>query len=553
MSDNNEASAQGKTGNFGWNWFPSYTQYRIQQQQQQQLIDQEQKKYDEDVAAAKAAVEAEREKKKKEARNEIEGKGWSQDRKDAAYRKRLEEIDADYDKKSKEAENSVSKGENLRRYETEKRLDKVQEDYENEKKEKSEESSKDGEKDGKKDGEKDGKKDGDKSSKEKESEEEKTSGTPVSTLAAQSIGAYLGKNVYDVKDPMGRDAALKAQSNLHVAEAGEHRAAAQRENHIATRDARREAGKDGLAESASKNEQKVMNKGNASAGAAALEREEFYGDPNTHRNRADQARQKGVENTEKAYDEDQVAIQERNAADVYNYKAKETAASNIETDALSKGDGDKGGGEVTTKKTEEDTTPKTSTETITETQKFEPQKALNYMTYSLDPSSKQNPNNKATNPDYVGDEVYAQGKQYATTKMEGDATWTDAVQAEATKGPITPDEVKAAGKDPNNFPGGSEGEGWMQDLLAKLRPNWYKWWQGMSDRFDEDGNQKNRGDVVDGEVVEPSEMGNTETTSTKTVTKDENGNIVQGGGTGGTGSDYRVKSIVSAIAYDPKS
>jgi len=528
-----------------------YNMGNIFQAFQQQLIAQEKQKYDEEMQEAKDRVEADRKSRKAERRAAIQTDAithnWSDEQYQSRVREEMDKIDADCDKELQKAQKKIKKGENFRRSE----LDKLDKQSESETAEEGagEGTSEDGDKSSE-DGKEGEKKDGEKSSEEDKDKE--STNTAVPTLVASGLGAYWDKNFGGAKDPMGRKEALEQQSKLHNVEAGEHRAAAQRENKIANEDARREAGLDGADASFNKNQQKVANRSFASAGASALERTEEYGDPNIHRNRADQARQKGVENTEKAYDEDQIAIQERNAANVYDYKAKETEASNNVTDTLSKGDGDKGGKTPETTKAskpEEDTKPKTTTETVTETQEFEPQKAFNYMAHGLDPTSQQNPNGKSKNG-YVGDEVYAQGKQYATTKREGDDAWTDAVQAEANKGPITPDEVKEAGENPNDFPGGTpEGEGKMQTIVAKYRPNWYKWWQGASERF-KNGQQINRGDKVGGETADPSKMGNTQTTTTKTVTKDENGNIVQGGG---TGSDYRVKNIVSAIAYDPRS
>lgn len=363
----------------------------------------------------------------------------------------------------------------------------------------------------------------------KQTEQKTTTRTGAVNPAVSGLRAFWDRKFGKTTDPMGRRTGLRAQADLHNVEAGEHRAAAQRENQIANRDPRREAGLDGAAEYHDKNAQKVNNRGNVSAGAAALEREEGYGNPDTHRNRADQARQKGVENTEKAYDEDQVAIQERTSGNVYDYVARDMQSSNDETNALSQGSGDNTTKTETKTETKTPEPEKTDPPTPVKTpEKKEatliPQWALNYITYSQDPMSKQNPNGGGKEP-FVGMDQYDKGKEYATTQYHGDNTWNDKVASEAK--PITPEDIEAYNKkhgtsyNPQNYPG----EGEMQNIVAELRPNWYKWWKGVSGRFDENGHQKNLGDVVDGKVVGRDEIDNKQTTQ---YTTDEVKAVVTG-------------------------
>jgi len=346
-------------------------------------------------------------------------------------------------------------------------------------------------------------------------EQKTTTRTGAVNPVVSGLRSFWDRKFGKTTDPMGRSTGLRAQADLHNVEAGEHRAAAQRENQIANRDPRREAGLDGAAEYHDKNAQKVNNRGNVSAGAAALEREEGYGNPDTHRNRADQARQKGVENTEKAYDEDQVAIQERTSGDVYDYVARDMQSSNDETNALSQGSGDnttKTETKTETKTPEPEKTdpPKPTVYPEEKTATLIPQWALNYITYSKDPMSKQNPDGKGKDP-FIGMNQYNKGKEYATTQYHGDNTWNDKVASEAQ--PISPEDIEAYNKkhgtsyNPQNYPG----EGEMQNIVAELRPNWYKWWKGVSGRFDDNGHQKNLGDVVDGKVVGRDEIDNKQT------------------------------------------
>ena len=358
----------------------------------------------------------------------------------------------------------------------------------------------------------------------KQTEQKTTTRTGAVNPAVSGLRAFWDRKFGKTTDPMGRSTGLRAQADLHNVEAGEHRAAAQRENQIANRDPRREAGLDGAAEYHDKNAQKVNNRGNVSAGAAALEREEGYGNPDTHRNRADQARQKGVENTEKAYDEDQVAIQERTSGNVYDYVARDMQSSNDETNALSQGSGDNTTKTETKTETKTPEPEKTDPPTPVKTpEKKEatliPQWALNYITYSQDPMSKQNPNGGGKEP-FVGMDQYDKGKEYATTQYHGDNTWNDKVASEAK--PITPEDIEAYNKkhgtsyNPQNYPG----EGEMQNIVAELRPNWYKWWKGVSGRFDKNGHQKNLGDVVDGKVVGRDEIDNKQSTTFTDEVKD---------------------------------
>ena len=229
---------------------------------------------------------------------------------------------------------------------------------------------------------------------------------------AELVGSGIGEGVFSSiakwskeksgmgkqGDPMGRDAHLNRQAEMHDNEAAEHRMDQQRWSQIANQDPRREAGKDALAKAAVQNEQKVHNMGNASAGAAALERGEAEADPNALRNRGDQARMKATENMEKANDENQVAEEERSASDVYGYTARDMETSNAQAKAIT--DGGAADGETETE-TEEKEKPKKVEEKGEDTPQVSPQSwqaYISYICYGADPTSKNCEQSKTFDP-----------------------------------------------------------------------------------------------------------------------------------------------------------
>jgi hypothetical protein len=288
--------------------------------------------------------------------------------------------------------------------------------------------------------------------------------------------------------------------------AAKHDKAAQDEQHIATRDERRETSKDALADGATKSKDAVNKLGNVGAGAAALARVTGEGDLNANRNRKDQARQKAVENMEKADDERQVAEQERSAADVYRYQGRDMQISNQESDELSEGKGDV---------VQEDTTKKEEDKKVEDNTKVDPpdpekpeeenapvegnwQEAINLLSYGADESS-QHYNNGANEADgqrlldsydakpltmqQVQDYVNKERPKDAALLWEG-GQWTNGQSK---------NEFLTFGK---NDPRRAQQAGLLQDAIGYYYPKLYEDWKasGQSNgRFDASGNQINAG------------------------------------------------------------
>lgn len=149
-----------------------------------------------------------------------------------------------------------------------------------------------------------------------------------------ALGIWASKNT---KDPLQRDKHLNRQAEMHDVQSGDHQKSAQHWGQIANRDYRVEAEKNAVSQAASENNQKVQNLGNASAGAAALERGVKSADYNTHMQRADQAQKEYTTDNEKMWDDRQAAEQERAGADVYNGVAQDMQTRNSMSSYLSHG------------------------------------------------------------------------------------------------------------------------------------------------------------------------------------------------------------------------
>ena len=139
------------------------------------------------------------------------------------------------------------------------------------------------------------------------------------------------------KDPSGVSAQLREQAALHDKQAGDEQKNAQANMQIANRDYRVEAEKNAVAGAATENAQKVANMGNASAGAAALERGVKSADYNTHMQRSDTQRAEGVKNQREMYGAQQTAAEERGNANNQDFRYRQTQQYNREADSLSKG------------------------------------------------------------------------------------------------------------------------------------------------------------------------------------------------------------------------
>lgn len=331
---------------------------------------------------------------------------------------------------------------------------------------------------------------------------------PAGAALFSGLSAAAGKMIYGKSgDPMGRNTHLNRQAEMHDREAAKHDVASQKENQIANRDERRETSKDAQADGQTQSEDIVNKLGNVGAGASALARVTGKGDLNANRNRKDQARQKGVENMEKAEDERQLAEQERSGADVYDYQARDMQVSNQESDELSEGKGD----------VVEDTTKKEEDKKVEDNTKVDPpdpekekpekaaepvegnwQEAINLLSYGADESS-QHYNNGANEADgqrlldsYDAKPLTMQQVQdYVNKKRPKDAAllweggqWTNGQSK---------NEFLTFGK---NDPRRAQQAGLLQDAIGYYYPKLYEDWKASGQtngRFDANGKQINAG------------------------------------------------------------
>ena len=156
--------------------------------------------------------------------------------------------------------------------------------------------------------------------------------SPLSSMA-NGIIPYLSEfaaSTQKARDPMGRSAGLEAQADLHMREAADYQKLAQEMEQIANRDYKQEAENDAAANATIKNAQAIANMGNASAGAAALNKDVEAADYNTKINRQDTMRKEAMDAKQSAYDSKQIAAQERTDAKGYDYTAhNQQAAQNM--------------------------------------------------------------------------------------------------------------------------------------------------------------------------------------------------------------------------------
>ena len=153
---------------------------------------------------------------------------------------------------------------------------------------------------------------------------------------APALSGYAARRLAG-RDPMGRSAGLERQAEMHEQESTDYQKLAQQQAQIANRDYRAEAEKNAAANAAIQNAQAVANMGNASAGAAALNRNVQAADYNTMMQRQDTMRKEAMDARQRAYDAQQVAQQERTDAKGYDYVTKNAAATNAMMQSLSQG------------------------------------------------------------------------------------------------------------------------------------------------------------------------------------------------------------------------
>ena len=138
-------------------------------------------------------------------------------------------------------------------------------------------------------------------------------------------------------DPSGKSQQLRNQAQMHERQAMDEQKNSQANMQVANRNYRVEAEKNAVSQAASENAQKVANMGNASAGAAALERGVSSADYNTHMQRQDQQRAEGVKNQREMWGSKQTAEEERGSANITDYEWRDMDRYNRNAAQLSDG------------------------------------------------------------------------------------------------------------------------------------------------------------------------------------------------------------------------
>ena len=172
----------------------------------------------------------------------------------------------------------------------------------------------------------------------------------VSSAATNSLENYLASKTPGGTSKEPNSVHLRRQAEMHDKQAGDEQKNAQQNFRVANRDYKVEAEKNAVSQAAAKNAQKVNNMGNASAGAAALERGVEAADYNTYMQRQDQQRIEGVKNQREMYGARQTAEEERAAADKSDHDYLQAQLYNNAASSLSMGgapDEEKGNNEQT--------------------------------------------------------------------------------------------------------------------------------------------------------------------------------------------------------------
>lgn len=270
------------------------------------------------------------------------------------------------------------------------------------------------------------------------------------------------------------------KANLHEQLANEEFKAAQKQSQISNRDPRRESGLDAAMSAENKNAQIVANMGNASAGAAALERQ--VGDAGQflqqNRDRGDTARKDAVQSFQQGYDDKQRAEQRREEGNIGVLEGYGNQISNTQTDILSMGktDIEPPQEEQPAPEPQQESTPEPQPEPEAEPEPPDPtklnvdwQEILNYITYANDPTSSH----------------YGPG---GDRRAAAEKYWNIVKQAypDVNLEPITAQELSTKGL---TFDSGGQ----TQQFSETARPDfWNLYKQGNAARFSS-GKQKNVG------------------------------------------------------------
>ena len=158
-----------------------------------------------------------------------------------------------------------------------------------------------------------------------------------SSVATNSLVNYLASKTPGGTSQEPNSIHLRRQSEMHDKQAGDEQKNAQQNFQVANRNYRVEAEKNAASQAAAENAQKVSNMGNASAGAAALERTVEKADYNTHMQRQDQQRSEGVKNQREMWGARQTAEEERANADKGDHDYLQAQLYNNAASSLSMG------------------------------------------------------------------------------------------------------------------------------------------------------------------------------------------------------------------------
>lgn len=171
---------------------------------------------------------------------------------------------------------------------------------------------------------------------ENDSSTEQENVSSNSSVATNSLVNYLASKTPGGTSQEPNSIHLRRQSEMHDKQAGDEQKNAQQNFQVANRNYRVEAEKN-TGGAAAENALKVSNMGNASAGAAALERTVAKADYNTHMQRKDQQRSEGVKNQREMWGARQTAEEERANADKGDHDYLQAQLYNNAASSLSMG------------------------------------------------------------------------------------------------------------------------------------------------------------------------------------------------------------------------
>lgn len=251
---------------------------------------------------------------------------------------------------------------------------------------------------------------------------------------------------------------------------------AQKSMQIANRNVRATADTDATANATRQNAMTVANRGNVSAGAAALARTVgTNADYNSARSRSDTQRAEGIKNTREAFGAQQSAIQKEQEASAANRQAKDVnnynrAIYNL-SNAVGRQQQDTSSAEADDVSEEQPRPQQESEQENIKTGSGSMHSILNYVTHGNDPSSEY----------------------YNGAALDDNAKGL--LRSIGNPVPITQEEIIRVTNNPNaNFDNISEGQ--LQKVIETVRPDLWRMYKDANpgNRFKDDGTQLNVGD-----------------------------------------------------------